>query len=136
ARGLSSARLAPYQRPMPTRTTMPNSAASENQATLPCPCGMMNSAASSGPSADPTLPPTWNSDCARPCRPPEAMRATRDDSGWNTDDPVPTSAAATSKYGSDGANASSSRPTSVKPMPIGSEYVVGRLSVYRPMQGC
>ena len=44
-------------------------------------------AASSGPSAEPTLPPTWNSDCARPCRPPDAMRATREDSGWNTDEP-------------------------------------------------
>ncbi|MNR20680.1 hypothetical protein D3C85_1375350 [compost metagenome] len=81
ARGLSSTRLALYQRPMPVNTTMPNRAARENHATLPCPCGMMNSAASSGPSADPTLPPTWNSDCANPCRPPEAMRATRDDSG-------------------------------------------------------
>ena len=31
--------------------------------------------------ADPTLPPTWKTDCASPCRPPEAIRATRDDSG-------------------------------------------------------
>ena len=38
-------------------------------------------AASSGPIADPVLPPTWNSDWAKPCRPPEAMRATRDDFG-------------------------------------------------------
>ncbi|MNV81819.1 hypothetical protein D3C71_1755120 [compost metagenome] len=81
ARGFRRTRLALYQRPIPVSTTMPNSAASENHATLPCPCGMMKSAANSGPSADPTLPPTWNSDCANPCRPPEAMRATRDDSG-------------------------------------------------------
>ena len=27
------------------------------------------------------LPPTENSDCANPCRPPDANRATRDDSG-------------------------------------------------------
>ena len=38
----------------------------------------------------PVLPPTWNTDCARPWRPPDAMRATRLDSGWNTDDPMPT----------------------------------------------
>ena len=31
--------------------------------------------------AEPTLPPTWNTDWAMPCRPPEAIRATRDDSG-------------------------------------------------------
>ena len=46
-------------------------------------------AASSGPSAEPALPPTWKNDWARPCRPPDAMRATRDDSGWNTADPMP-----------------------------------------------
>ncbi len=31
--------------------------------------------------AAPVLPPTWNRDCAIPCWPPEAMRATREDSG-------------------------------------------------------
>ena len=36
----------------------------------------MISAASSGPIELPKLPPTWNSDWARPWRPPEAMRAT------------------------------------------------------------
>ena len=128
--------MALYQRPMPVSTTMPNSAASENQATLRCPCGMMNSAASSGPSAEPTLPPTWNSDCARPWRPPEAMRATREDSGWNTDEPVPTSTAATSSQPKDGATDSSSRPASVKPIPTGSEYGLGWRSVYSPMKGC
>ncbi|MNQ54291.1 hypothetical protein D3C85_683560 [compost metagenome] len=110
---------------MPVSTTMPNKAARENQATLPCPCGMMNSAASRGPRADPTLPPTWNSDCASPCRPPEAMRATRDDSGWKTDEPVPTRTAATSSQPNDGATDSSSRPSSVNPMPTGSEYGLG-----------
>ena len=29
----------------------------------------------------PALPPTWNKDWAKPCRPPEASRAMRDDSG-------------------------------------------------------
>ena len=66
---------------------------------LPCPRGRMMKAAASGPIAEPTLPPTWNRDCARPCRPPEASRATRDDSGWNTDEPVPTMAAASSSIG-------------------------------------
>jgi hypothetical protein len=73
---------------------MASSAAPENQATLPWPRGTTMNAASSGPIAEPVLPPTWNSDWAKPCRPPEAMRATRDDSGWNTDEPTPTSAAA------------------------------------------
>jgi hypothetical protein len=60
------------------------------------PKGTITAAASSGPSAVPVLPPTWNSDCAMPCLPPEAMRATREDSGWKIDEPVPTRAAATS----------------------------------------
>src|SRR5258707_757903 len=59
---------------------IPSSARNENQAMLRCPRGS-TSVASSGPNADPALPPTWNSDCAMPCCPPEAMRATRDDSG-------------------------------------------------------
>ena len=93
------------------------------------PCGITINAASSGPSDEPALPPTWNSDCARPCRPPDAMRATRDDSGWNTDEPQPTSAAATSSTPKLGATDISSSPTSVKPMPTGSEYGFGCLSV-------
>ena len=60
---------------------MPTSATSENQAMLACPRGSTMKAASSGPIAEPTLPPTWNTDCARPCRPPEARRATREDFG-------------------------------------------------------
>ncbi|MNT64318.1 hypothetical protein D3C72_2022090 [compost metagenome] len=83
-----------YQPPMRHSTTMPTSAASENHARLACWCTI--SAASSGPMALPPLPPTWKIDCASPCWPPEAMRATRDDSGWKIDEPVPTSAAATS----------------------------------------
>ena len=51
-------------------------------------------AAISGPAAEPALPPTWNSDCASPCLPPEAMRATREASGWNTEEPSPISATA------------------------------------------
>ena len=49
-------------------------------------------AASSGPSDWPKLPPTWNSDCAKPWRPPEAARATRDASGWKIAEPTPISA--------------------------------------------
>ncbi len=51
-------------------------------------------AASSGPIADPALPPTWNSDCAKPNRPPDAARATREESGWKIDDPMPIAIAA------------------------------------------
>ena len=38
-------------------------------------------AASNGPAAEPILPPSWNNDWAKPWRPPEAMRATRDEFG-------------------------------------------------------
>jgi hypothetical protein len=60
---------------------MPSSAKSPNQATLRWPRGNTTKAASSGPMDEPTLPPTWNIDCASPWAPPEAMRATREDSG-------------------------------------------------------
>ena len=56
-------------------------------------------AATSGPIAEPVLPPTWNSDCASPCRPPDAIRATREDSGWKTAEPRPTSPADSSRPG-------------------------------------
>ena len=72
-------------------------------------------AASSGPSAEPALPPTWNSDCASPCRPPEARRATREASGWNTAEPMPTSAAARRSSGSWPPCDSRSSPTRVSP---------------------
>ena len=75
---------------------MPSSAARPNQATLRWPNGTITAAASSGPIALPVLPPTWNTDCASPCRPPDAMRAMRDDSGWKIAEPMPTNAAATS----------------------------------------
>ncbi|MNT13369.1 hypothetical protein D3C72_1483380 [compost metagenome] len=114
---------------------MPTTAARPNQAALCWPNGTITAAASSGPSALPVLPPTWNSDCAMPCWPPEAMRATREDSGWKMDEPVPISAAAASTVVKLGANASSSRPHRVKHMPAGNEYGVLRLSVYRPTSG-
>ncbi len=118
-----------YQWPICVSTIIATSAAAENHAMLCWPCGMTTSAASSGPSAEPALPPTWNTDCASPCWPPDAIRATRDDSGWNTDEPQPTSAAATSSIGKLDATDISSSPASVKPMPTGSEYGFGRLSV-------
>src|SRR5271167_4897166 len=62
-------------------TAIASMAASANHARLGCPFGMMIQAASSGPSALPALPPTWNIDCAKPWRPPEARRAMREDSG-------------------------------------------------------
>ena len=71
-----------------------SSAISANQPIEACPKVTTIAAAISGPSAWPRLPPTWNSDCASPNRPPEAMRATRDDSGWKIAEPSPTSAAA------------------------------------------
>ena len=88
---------------------------------LAWPHGTTTKAARSGPSADPALPPTWKSDWASPCRPPEARRAMRDDSGWNTEEPTPTSAAARSTGPKPRAEASSRSPQSVKPIPAASE---------------
>src|ERR1700757_3080396 len=82
------------QLPTVTNTSIANNAADENQALLDWPLGITISAARIGPIAGPILPPTWNKDCARPCRPPEAILAMRDASGWNTAEPVPTRAAA------------------------------------------
>ena len=76
---------------------MPPRAASANQARLAWPRGRMKKAASSGPSDWPKLPPTWNTDCARPCWPPEASRAIRDASGWKMEEPTPISAAPASR---------------------------------------
>ena len=70
-----------YQPPTCHNTEIASRAARENHATLLCPRGMMIHAAKSGPIALPVLPPTWKIDWASPCCPPEAMRATRDDSG-------------------------------------------------------
>src|ERR1700748_1965395 len=76
----------------PTRNNMAiaRSAARENQMIRDCPKGAMMAAANRGPSALPALPPTWNSDSAIPLRPPEARKATREDSGWKTAEPSPT----------------------------------------------
>ncbi len=90
----------------------------EHQAIEPWPRGRMTKAASRGPSDEPRLPPTWKIDWASPKRPPEESRAMRDASGWNTDDPTPTSAAAASRAGKEVALESSSRPAKVKPMPM------------------
>src|SRR5208337_2139182 len=83
-----------YQPATCQSTAIASRAASENHATLPCPWGITIHAAMRGPIEAPILPPTWNIDCASPCRPPDARRATREDSGWKMDEPVPTSAAA------------------------------------------
>ncbi len=62
-------------------SSMASSAPPENQAMLRWPCGSTMKAASSGPSDDPLLPPSANSACAKPWRPPDAMRAMREASG-------------------------------------------------------
>ena len=64
------------------------------------------------------------------------MRATRDDSGWKIDEPVPTIAAARRISANDCACESSSKPVSVQPMPATSEYGFGWRSVYIPTSGC
>jgi hypothetical protein len=74
-------RLRSYQLPTLASRIMPSRARTENHATLAWPRGRTMRAASNGPIAEPTPPPTWNSDCARPCRPPEANRAMRAASG-------------------------------------------------------
>ena len=79
------------------------------------------SAASSGPRALPPLPPTWKMDCARLFRPPEAICATREASGWNTDEPQPISATDSRIGRKSGAKARASSPASVKHMPVASE---------------
>lgn len=85
------------------------------------PKGITTRAASSGPSALPAFPPTWKIDCANPLRPPEASWATRDDSGWKTDDPHPIRLTDRRIHTKPGATASNSSPTSVKHMPTASE---------------
>jgi hypothetical protein len=66
AAGFWLARLALYQWPTWNSTIMATSAAAENHTMLCWPRGTTMNAASSGPAAEPMLPPTWNSDCARP----------------------------------------------------------------------
>ena len=77
-----------YHWPTCSSSTIASSATSENQEMLACPRGTTMKAASSGPIDCPACPPTWNSDWAKPWRPPEAMRAMRVDSGWKIDEPV------------------------------------------------
>src|SRR6202035_1687222 len=55
-----------YQRPIRHRMTIARKAIEENQAMLGCPNGTTIMAASSGPIEVPALPPTWNTDCAKP----------------------------------------------------------------------
>ncbi len=65
------------------------------------------------------------------------MRATREDSGWKTDEPVPTRAAASSiKERYAGATDSSSKPTSVNPIPTGERERQRALVGVRPTSGC
>src|SRR5260370_18581026 len=98
----------------------------ENQPILLCPLGTMINAANKGPSDVPALPPTWNIDWASPCRPPEAMRASREASGWKTDDPMPTSPAEQRIMEKLLEMDKSSKPKSVSPMPMAKEYGFGR----------
>ena len=72
---------------------MPRRASKAIQARLPRPRGRMKKATTSGAIDWPRLPPTWKTDWARPNRPPEAMRARREDSGWKIEEPMPISAA-------------------------------------------
>src|ERR1700719_2544485 len=105
---------------------MATRATAENQLTLYCPLGTIINAARSGPSEVPALPPTWKIDWANPCRPPDAMRASLEASGWKMEDPMPTRAAEQRIIGKLPALDSSSKPTSVKPMPVANEYGLGR----------
>ena len=67
-----------------------------------------------------SVPADLEDRCARPSLPPEARRATRDDSGWKTAEPMPINEAANNSNAKVGAMASSSRPMKVTTMPIGS----------------
>ncbi len=57
------------------------------------------------------------------------MRATREDSGWKTDEPTPTIPAATRSAEKLPALDRSNSPTRVKPIPTASENGMGRRSV-------
>lgn len=86
---------------------------------------MTTNAASKGPNALPPFPPTWKMDCAKLFFPPDAIWATRDASGWNTEEPQPINATDKSSSMKFGANASAINPTSVKHIPVASEYGCG-----------
>jgi len=102
-------------------TTMPSSASRENQAREDWPWGTMISAASKGPREVPRLPPTWKSACAKPRRPPDAMKAMREASGWKTAEPSPTTAAEHRIQVKLSARERETSPSSVSPMPTANE---------------
>ena len=116
---IASRRL--YQSPILTRIKIASNAVRANQPIDDCPNGMTINAANRGPIALPAFPPTWKIDCASPLRPPEASCATREDSGWNTDEPQPISPTAIRIQTKPGAKASTSSPASVKHIPPASE---------------
>ena len=107
----------------------------ENHATLPFPRVVTMSAARSGPKEEPAFPPTWKIDWARPRLSPAAMCATREPSGWNTDEPRPTDATDTRIIGKLEATESKRRPINVNPMPTAREYGFGFRSAYAPTSG-
>ncbi len=88
-----------------------------NQEIAHCPKGSTMTAANSGPTADPPLPPTWKIDCARLFLPPDAICATREASGWNTVEPKPMTLTARMIIQKLPAKASRRSPASVKHMP-------------------
>src|SRR5687767_14326629 len=116
-RDFVASRCARYHPPTRVRITIAARAAAENQATLRWPRGTTTKAASRGPIAEPALPPTWNSDCAKPCRPPDAILATREDSGWKTAEPSPTRPAESRRTGKPGAMEGGRRPGRLNPIP-------------------
>src|SRR5439155_987105 len=94
----------------------------ENHAILGCPWGTTTNAANNAPDAEPMSPPTWNRDWASPYRPPAAMRATREASGWKIAEPIPINVAASRIAGYVEARDINRRPTRVRPMPTIREY--------------
>ena len=64
--GRAGVRWRAYHAPTCSSTTMAISAAPENHAMLDWPWGTTTNAASNGPEAEPTFPPTWNRDWASP----------------------------------------------------------------------
>ena len=126
----------PYHPPMRLRIQMARSAAIPNHPMLSRPRGSTHSAASKGPQAPPAFPPTWKSDCAKPCCPPEARRATRDASGWNTAEPMPIRAADARSSGNAGTRENKMSPIRVEPIPTAREYGWGWRSVAKPTSGC
>src|ERR1700684_4606536 len=75
-------------------------------------------------------------DCAMPRRPPEAIQASLEASGWKTAEPMPTRATATRTITNSLALDKRIMPASVKHIPAASEKGFGLLSVYIPTKGC